>query len=72
MTTAYFVTYRESVDTDESTHNSVIALNDDKNPSSLQTILENCCLLNIDADLYDEAGFTKGWVKQDGNYRLLA
>mgnify|MGYP001595230102 CR=1 FL=1 len=67
---SYYTTYRESVDTDESTHNSVMALNGDENPSSLQIILENCRLLNIDADLYDEAGFAKGWVKQDGDYRL--
>lgn len=67
---AYYVVYEESLYLDEPTRNSVMALNEDENASDLEAIRENCKLLGVDADLYDAAGFSKGWVKTDGNYRL--
>ena len=66
----YYVTYTEPLDIEESTHNSVMALNEDENASDFEAIRENCTLLGVDADLYDAAGFRKGWVKADGGYRL--
>lgn len=64
------VTYREFLDLDEPTRNSVVALNEDENARDLEAIRENCTLLGVDADLYDAAGFRKGWVKANGYYRL--
>ena len=66
----FYVTYRESLDLDETTLDSVAELNDAEDASDLEAIRANCKRLSVDADLYDAAGFRKGWVKADGNYRL--
>jgi hypothetical protein len=66
----YRVTYTERSDTNEATHNSVQYLNESEETSELQAIIDHCTALEVDAQLFDEAGFRKGWVHADGNYRL--
>ena len=38
--------------------------------STLDEVIENCRDLACDADLYDAAGFRKGYVAADGTYTL--
>ena len=66
----YFVTFRASVDTDEATHNTIQAWNDNQEATSLENVVDMCATLGVDAELFDEAGFRKGWAKADGSYRL--
>jgi hypothetical protein len=67
---SYYVTYRETGETDEATHNSVQHLNDCDEPSDLAEIIDQCAALEIEAELFDAAGFRRGWVHKDGSYSL--
>ena len=66
----YFVTYIEYMDTTEAAHNSLMALNESEEKATLQEVVENCQSLSVSAELYDAAGFRRGWVSQEGSYRL--
>lgn len=66
----YFVTFRERVDTDEATHNTLQSFNDNQEPTALEDVVDICETFGVDAELFDEAGFRKGWVKGDGSYQL--
>lgn len=40
-------------------------------PVSLEEIRVACVDLKLDATLYDAAGWTRGWVRADGSWRLV-
>jgi hypothetical protein len=66
----YYVTYLEPIEIAEITHNSVQALNDAGELSTLEEIVDTCTMLGVCADLYDPTGFRRGWVFANGNYSL--
>lgn len=64
----YSVSYRTPVDADEVTRSTI-----DTEPTSdvtLADVIETCRLCDCDADLFDAAGFRRGWVHSDGSYTL--
>lgn len=65
----YYATFRETLEMTRDQVYELMACND-ANPYTLQEIIEICQAVPCDADLYDEAGFPKGWVHADGSYRL--
>lgn len=66
----FCATYREPNDCDEATHNTIMVLNEQEEDQSLEEVLDNCQQVGCDADLYDAAGWRKGWVHRDGGYQL--
>ena len=66
----YHATYKTPSDAAESTRNTIDHLNDEASESTLDEVIENCRDLACDADLYDAAGFRKGYVAADGTYTL--
>ncbi len=66
----YFVTYREPQGADEITHNTIAGLNDCEDGYDLQEVIAHCTTVGCTAELFDAAGFRKGWVYADGTYRL--
>ena len=64
----YTVTYRESSTTTLDQHNALESLPTED--VELEEVLDNCAAYGCDADLYDAAGFRKGWVHADGTYTL--
>lgn len=63
----YFPTFKITAETDEPARNAINAM---EGPQTLAEVIENCKLLDVDAELRDEPGFVVGWVKADGSYRL--
>lgn len=39
-------------------------------PLDLADVTDVCATYKIEATLYDEPGFVRGWVHSDGSYRL--
>ena len=64
----YTVSYRAPSDADESTRNTL-----DTEPTegvSLDDVIEVCRITSAEAELFDAAGFRKGWVHANGGYTL--
>lgn len=66
----YHATYKAPANADEYTRNTVARLNDDDGEIVIDEVVANCCNLECSADLYDDAGFRRGWVHADGTYNL--
>lgn len=66
----FTVTYKASANADEYTRTTIARLNDEDAGFSLDEVLANCGNLECNADLYDAAGFRRGWVHADGTYTL--
>ena len=66
----YYVTYRPRPDLSVSAQHTLEALNAHPAPSTLEEVIESCTYLAVEAELFDEAGFRKGWVHADGSYTL--
>jgi hypothetical protein len=65
----YTVIYREDIDaTTLEDHDAIQQLPTED--VTLDDVIEACETYHVDAELYDAAGFRKGWVHADGNYRL--
>jgi hypothetical protein len=64
----YTVTYRERLGTTEKDHDEIMTL--ETADVELADVVAYCQHFGIDADLYDAAGFRRGWVHQDGTYTL--
>jgi hypothetical protein len=67
---AYVVTYNSTLEMGAAQVAEVHVLNETEEPQELESIIDNCTTIGCDADLYDAAGFRKGWVHADGTYRL--
>lgn len=66
----FAVTYKTSSDHGESTRNTIAHLNDEGGESTLDEVVTNCRDLECAADLFDAAGFRRGYVHADGAYTL--
>ena len=66
----YYVTYRVPADADAPTRNSLGYLNHSDEPDTLDTICETCQQFTCEAELFDAAGFRRGWVHANGTYTL--
>ena len=61
---AYHVTYYTFADATEDRTRGL------DGEAELDEVIENCRTLDLSADLFDEAGFRRGWVHSDGTYTL--
>ena len=68
--TDYYTTYRASDSCDEETRNTVASLNDCPLSEPLDSTVATCVELGVGTDLYDAAGFRRGWVRADGSYAV--
>ncbi len=67
----YTVTYRTNTTHTAPQADAIQSLNEHESETdSVESVIENCRQYECDADLFDAAGFRKGWVHADGNYRL--
>ena len=66
----YYPTYFETVDTTLEWHNWLVACDGEDEPSELETITDVCASAKVRAVLRDAAGFVRGHVEADGNWRL--
>ena len=64
----YTVMYRETDRTTLADHDAIAALPTEN--VGLLDIIDMCATYHTNAALYDGAGWSKGWVHADGNYRL--
>jgi hypothetical protein len=65
---SYTVTYRELHTTTAAAHDALQHLATEE--VELAEITNNCLDYQVTAELYDAAGFRKGWVHTDGTYQL--
>lgn len=66
----YFATYITGEYHPEETRRAIAHLNDQHNAGTLDEVVANCRDNECNADLYDTAGFRKGFVYSDGTYNL--
>ena len=66
--TVYNVTYREHEDMSEVERNTIASAHTEG--VDLADVIETCKTCDCNADLFNAAGFRKGWVHADGSYTL--
>lgn len=65
----YYVTFRTTAEMTEAQANATLAYQSEE-PYTLEEARAICISTGYEADLYDAAGFRKGWIHADGNYTL--
>lgn len=66
----YFVKYQVQMGSTEAERNTLADENDRGTAMPLDHIRDVCRACDTNAELFDLAGFRKGWVHDDGGYTL--